>query len=215
MRRYKYPRTYHVPWSEGATSDDKTHSLSKIEEMFANQEVVVTEKLDGENSSIYADGYTHARSIDSAHHASRSRLKALAAQICHDLPTGFRLCGENLYAKHSIAYSKLDAYFYLFSIFDEETCLSWKETQEYAELLGLILVPVLYQGPWNQDLIKNLWKGKSLVGDIAEGYVIRLAADFPLGSFAHTTAKFVRANHVQTDNHWMHQSITPNQLRSS
>ena len=24
MKRYKYPRTYHVPWSPGATSDDKT-----------------------------------------------------------------------------------------------------------------------------------------------------------------------------------------------
>ena len=43
MKRYKYPRTYHLPWSEGASSDDKTHSLSKIAEMFANQEVVVTE----------------------------------------------------------------------------------------------------------------------------------------------------------------------------
>ena len=215
MKRYKYPRTYHVPWSPGATSDDKTHSMLQVNEMFHHQEVVVTEKLDGENSSIYADAYTHARSIDSAHHPSRSRLKALASEISHNIPDGFRLCGENVYAKHSIAYSNLSSYFYLFSIFDGENCLSWKDTQEYAALLELSLVPVLYQGMWDPKIIRACWTGRSHAGDVGEGYVIRLASSFSLSSFSKSVAKFVRANHVQTDTHWMHQSITPNTLRSS
>ena len=215
MKRYKYPRTYHLPWSEGASSDDKTHSLSKIAEMFAEQEVVVTEKLDGENSSIYPDGYTHARSIDSAHHASRSHLKSLAAEIAYNIPEGFRICGENVYAEHSIRYSSLEAYFYAFSIFDGARCLSWDDTQEYADLLGISVVPVLYRGIWNPQLIRERWNGKSSLGETGEGYVVRLSASFSFSSFSQSVAKFVRANHVQTDSHWMHQAIKPNGLRSS
>ena len=34
MERIKYPRTFHIPWSPGATSDDKTHGAATIEQMF-------------------------------------------------------------------------------------------------------------------------------------------------------------------------------------
>ncbi|MGC5412734.1 RNA ligase family protein, partial [Streptomyces sp. DT225] len=60
--RTHYPRTPHLPWSPGATSDDvRMTDLAAL----AGTEVVVTEKLDGENTTLYADGL-HARSLDSA-----------------------------------------------------------------------------------------------------------------------------------------------------
>ncbi len=215
MKRYKYPRTYHLPWSEGSTSDDKTHSVAKTEEMFAAREVVVTEKMDGENSTMYPDGYTHARSIDSAHHISRSRFKSLAAKVAYHIPDGFRICGENVYAQHSIRYAELEAYFYVFSVFDKNLCLSWDDTEEYAALLGLPVVPVLYRGTWDANKIASLWAGKSHFGEVGEGYVVRLAESFVISSFADSVAKFVRANHVQTDSHWMSQTVIPNGLRST
>lgn len=46
MTYYKYPRTYHLPWSPGVSEDDKTISDISI---FRDSEVVVSEKLDGEN----------------------------------------------------------------------------------------------------------------------------------------------------------------------
>lgn len=46
MKRYKYPRTYHLSSSPGKTSDDKV--ISDMSE-FEGKEVVVTEKMDGEN----------------------------------------------------------------------------------------------------------------------------------------------------------------------
>lgn len=56
--RTHYPRTAHLPWSPGATSDDvRIADLSGL----TGREVVVTEKLDGENTTLYADGL-HARS---------------------------------------------------------------------------------------------------------------------------------------------------------
>lgn len=66
MKHTKYPRTPHLPWSEGATSDDVfLNNCSHFE----GKEVVVTEKLDGECTSMYHDKI-HARSIDSRNHPS-------------------------------------------------------------------------------------------------------------------------------------------------
>ena len=208
--RHKYPRTHHLPWSPGATDDDKM--LSSVSH-FEGRRVVVTEKMDGENCTI-GRTYTHARSKDSAHHPSRAWVKQLASQIGYQLPEGFRLCGENLYAKHSLGYTDLPGYFLWFSIWDGMSCLSWEETKDYAELLGLPLVPVLYEGEWDERLIKKLWQGRSVYGTEGEGYVVRLAEGFAYDTFAKSVAKFVRPSHVQTDEHWMAAEINPNQLGS-
>lgn len=64
----KYPRTLHLPQSLSVTSDDKVH---KSLDQFDVKEVVITEKLDGENTTIYCEG-THARSIDGRYHSSRA-----------------------------------------------------------------------------------------------------------------------------------------------
>lgn len=45
MNRSKYPRTYHLPWSESRTDDDKTLDENQTNLNFANKIVVVTEKL--------------------------------------------------------------------------------------------------------------------------------------------------------------------------
>ena len=55
----KYPRTYHAPWSNPSSEDKVLKSI----ERFEGQEVVVLEKMDGENFSGYRD-HAHARSLD-------------------------------------------------------------------------------------------------------------------------------------------------------
>lgn len=207
--RKKYPRTYHLPWSEGRTSDDK---VLKNVEFFAGKEVVVTEKLDGENTTMYAD-YLHARSLDAKSHPSRNWVKTLHASIAHHIPSGWRICGENMYAKHSVYYEALRSYFYLFGIWNEQdNCLSWDDTVEWAQLIGLETAPVLYRGIFDEKKIKNLYTKQSVFGGEQEGYVIRLAESFTYDDFTVSVGKFVRANHVQTNKHWMKQTIVPNQL---
>jgi hypothetical protein len=209
--RHKYPRTFHLPTSPGGTDDDKILASTA---QFTNQEVVVTEKLDGENTTI-GQTYSHARSTDSRHHESRSTVKALQAQVGHTLPTGWRICGENLYAKHSIGYSALPAFFLMFSIWDESnTCLDWDQTKEWAKLLGLQTVPTIYRGPFNGPAIQALWEAHtpSYGAAQSEGYVVRATKSFGFDSFKSHTGKYVRKGHVQTTSHWMHQIITPNEL---
>ena len=58
--RVKYPRTWHLPWSPGATADDRV--LDSVSH-FYGREIVVTTKMDGECTTMYSD-FLHARSID-------------------------------------------------------------------------------------------------------------------------------------------------------
>ena len=203
MRRYKYPRTTHIPWSPGVSADD-----IKAKDFHFDGEVVITEKMDGENTTLYKDGL-HARSIDSRYHPSRAWIRAYHGQIAHLIPEGFRICGENLYAKHSIYYTNLKSFFYVFSIWEGERCFSWDETVEWAELLGVSVVPVLYRGAYDEKYVRELHENIDL--DQQEGYVLRTSASFSLKDFSSQVVKWVRRNHVQTDTHWMHQKVIPNQ----
>ena len=209
--RTKYPRSLHLPWSPGRSRDDLV--LSSISH-FEGTTVVVTEKRDGENTSLYADGM-HARSTTAAAHPSQSWVRRLQAQVGHDIPQGWRVCGENLYARHAIPY-ELDTFFEVFSIWDERnTALSWDETEEWAELLGLTTVPVLYRGEWpGEDFLGNLWQEhcQSIAPAQAEGYVVRLAGAFSYSDFSRSLAKFVRAGHVSSEKHWKH-NWTANKLK--
>lgn len=203
-KQVKYPRTYHAPWSPGVTSDDRIANFS-----LDGMSVVITEKLDGENTTMTRD-HIYARSLDSNNHPSRNWVKNFWGMIRFDIPEGWRICGENLYAKHSIAYDSLPSYFIGFSIWNNNNiCLSWNETLEYFALLGIHYPKVLYQGLW-QDKLQNIDKELDL--NIAEGYVIRNIESFEFKNFRKNVMKWVRPNHVQTHGHWMRSEIIKNGL---
>ena len=207
--RYKYPRTPHIPQSPGATNDDKV--LNDLNHLMG-QQVVITEKMDGENTTLYSDYYSHARSIDSQHHPSRNWVKAFHSEIGHQINTGWRICGENLYARHSIPYDELESYFYAFSIWDESNfCISWNATVIYCNHFGITTVPVLWKGLLTESILNLLIQNLDL--EKQEGLVIRLAAGFEYNKFDKSVAKYVRKNHVTTDKHWMSQAIITNGLK--
>jgi ATP-dependent RNA circularization protein (DNA/RNA ligase family) len=204
--RTKYPRTFHLSFSEALQNDDKLiDSLDKFE----GQEVVVTIKMDGENTSLYPDGYLHARSIDSKTNWTRDIAKKILSVIRNDIPDGYRLCCENVYAKHSIHYpdNYLEGYLYLLSIWnDKNECLSWDDTLEYAELLDLPTPQILYKGIFDEKKIKELVK--TLDTELQEGFVVRLTRKIEFNEFSECFTKYVRAGHVQDDaEHWLKNAI--------
>jgi predicted kinase len=206
--RTHYPRTPHLPWSPGATADDlRVTGLSGLR----GREVVVTEKLDGENTTLYADGL-HARSLDSAHHPSRTWVKALQARIGPAIPEGWRVCGENMYARHSIAYDALESWFYGFSVWDGDgRCLDWDRTVAFLHGLGIPAPRVLWRGVFDERALRALPLGPGR----QEGYVVRVADGFGAEEFGERVAKWVRAGHVRTDTHWMHAAVVENGLGPS
>lgn len=205
---FKYPRTLHLPWSLGSTSDDKFMSDT---EYFNGKRIVITEKMDGENTNMYSDKI-HARSIDSNHHESRNWVKGLWGSIKHDIPEGWRICGENLYAKHSLFYENLETYFMVFSIWNEKNeCLSWDDTINVCNMLNLKTVPVIGIMDFDEGYLRNL--ANMFDTGMKEGYVIRNMESFHFDDFSNNVGKWVRPKHVQTDQHWMFDMIIPNKLK--
>lgn len=204
----KYPRTLHLDWSPGATNDDKVMlDLGGFE----GRHCVITEKRDGENTTMYKD-YYHARSLDSNNHPSRNYVKGIWGSVKHNIPDGYRVCGENLYAKHSIGYDELESYFECFSIWDDwNRCLAWNSTCEWAELIGVKMVPVLWSGIFDMSVLRDFHKSLDL--EKQEGFVIRRAEQFDFKDFGKYVAKWVRKGHVQTSEHWVTQEIIPNKLK--
>lgn len=208
MNHVKYPRTPHLMWSEKLGKDDRV--LESIDH-FAGKEVIVTVKMDGENTTMYND-HIHARSLNSGNHPSRDWVKGLWGNIKYLLDDDFRICGENMYAKHTIHYKDLKSYFYVISMWQDNFCLSWEDTVEMCNLLNLSHVPVIYRGVFDYDQIRELYTPQHN-GNDCEGYVIRLASGFNYEDFGKSVAKFVSSRFKISDTHWMYDKVTPNELK--
>lgn len=164
------------------------------------------------NCTMY-DDYIHARSLDSGTHESRNWVKGLWSQKSYLLDDNMRICGENLYAVHSVKYDNLKSYFMMFSMWIDNVCLSWDETMEYAGILGFETVPVIYDGVYDEKAIKEAFKPYEKTN---EGYVVRLADEFTYGNFRKSIAKYVRPEFRQALNnshgHWISKKIEKNGL---
>ncbi|MEJ1242457.1 RNA ligase family protein [Chryseolinea sp. T2] len=210
----KYGRTYHFPFSPGTTSDDRVNH-NYWEDISRLSSVVHTEKLDGENNCLSRHG-VFARS-----HAAPTvspwsqKIREHWQQIRNDLGD-IEIFGENLYAVHSIEYPRIEQYFYVFGIRQQEAWLSWDEVKFYASLFDLPTVPELsIVKPDNQPLFEQhvlaLVSQASVFNslDIAtgkpcerEGVVSRDTGAFHENEFATRVFKYVRKGHVKTDEHW-------------
>ncbi len=205
----KYPRTYHLPWSH-LLKDDR---MMNNDDCFKEKRVICSLKLDGENTSWYND-FNHARSLNSGSHPTRDWVKGLWAQKSYLLDDNMRICGENLYAVHSIKYNDLASYFIMFSMWIDNICLSWDETVEYSKILGLEVVPVIYDGIYDKEKILKEWAKHEKEH---EGYVIRLADEFDYMNFRKSVGKFVQPSFRQAVNnshgHWISKKIETNSLK--
>lgn len=206
----KYPRTYHLPWSDVLKDDRQMEDDSN----FDGKEVVATLKMDGENTTFYND-YIHARSLSNDSHPTRDWVKGLWSRVGYLLDDNMRICGENLYAVHSLKYENLESFFYMFSIWEDNICLSWKETEEYAGILGLNIVPVMYKGIYCRDKIQENFKEHE---DSHEGYVVRLADSFTYQDFRKSVGKYVsksfRDKLNNSHGNWISKKIEKNSLKT-
>jgi hypothetical protein len=201
----KYNRTYHLPWSPGSTNDDR---ISNGVESLLGIDIVITEKLDGENCGM-TDGGVYARS-----HAtfttspwSREVRQLHKLSVEDELGDGVYLFGENMEGIHSIEYTNLTSYFYIFGIRDNNIWIPWDKVEEYSYLLDIPTVPVLFKGVVNtekelKDIVNGLVSKPSQLGGQIEGVVVRNASLFHNDDFADNVMKWVRKGHVTTDEHW-------------
>lgn len=211
----KYPRTYHIPWSPGATSDDKKLDVQWFyANGWAGSEIVITEKMDGENTCFTRnDVFSRSHSTPTRSPWSRNLwdTDGLLWRIKNEIGEDEYVYGENLYGEHSIHYDNLPDYFFMFGarVMNEhqDVWYPWDDVEYMAELMGVKTVPVLYKGriesePQLRRMIEQFMSEPSTFGKEKEGVVIRKVQGFDNQDFSKNVCKFVRENHVQTDEHW-------------
>lgn len=206
----KYGRTSHLPISPGATSDDKM--MSSLDGLIV-EDLVVTEKMDGENATIHADhscGGSHVRSLDGRYHPSQDWLKAFAAGISPYLTVGERIVGENLYARYSVACEALPSYFLGCAWIIGDEVQTWDLTQARFEELSILPVPTFYRGPYRLSLFDDLARALDLTKQ--EGFVARIADSFVKSDMSRRAGKNVREGHVRSETLWMKAELIPNRL---
>jgi len=222
----KYFRTFHVPWTKSTDSDDRI--LSSVEH-FSDREVVITEKLDGENQTWTRDS-VYARSHGGPPgHASNNLSKQLWESHRHLIDPGLSVFFEWTYALHSIWYRRMAAeysYVHIFGVRDDHTGehWAWEDVEMMAEHLGYPTVPVLWRGTLQDAKMLQVlmtgqgpsaWTGVPVVmrdrniildpehtadDNVREGEVVRVTSSFTDPDVS--IAKVVRPRHVKSNDHW-------------
>ncbi len=215
----KYPRSFHLPWSPGGTSDDKR--MRDVGGLLG-VEIVVTEKCDGSNLAYTRDGVFARSHAKAPVHPSFDRAKATHAMVGPRLSPGTSVFCEYCYAVHSLVYEGLPDTSMVFGVRDDEQrrWWAWDMVALQAESMGLPTVPVLFRGRVSSEralraLTDELAHEPSALGGVREGVVVRVADEFDDDRFGRCLAKWVRADHVTTDEHWLFQEIRPQRVRAS
>jgi hypothetical protein len=125
---------------------------------------------------------------------------------------GFAYYGEDIFGIHSIEYEAVreEDTFRLFAvrqINNADYWCSWSTVEDAAKELDVPLVPVLFRGVfYSMEDVTAFFKeelGKpSGIGGEREGFVMRHEMGFHNDDFNSSICKYVRPNHVQTDQHW-------------
>lgn len=231
--------------SERGTADERTGrddtGLTTVDS-FLDIPLVCTVKMDGSNTMLVADKNepVRARNGREADHESFDQLKQeyWNRNVYENLPEHLQVFGENMYAKHSIHYGcdgccdqrnqgpAVDDIFLIFGVYDTryDLWLSWQETEKVAEQIDFPTVPTIHGH--NDDESQVFLDENQFVHDYTslaeetvswgnEGIVVRSMYPFHYGQFERKVGKYVRPNHVQTDEHWSHQQTTGNVIEST
>ena len=200
----KYNRSMHLPCSPGTTSDDR---IAKSVKTLIGKRVVITEKLDGSNTCFIKQGVYGRSHVDFTTNPCDVKARELHSVLKHSISENLYLFGEGMEAIHSIEYENLTSIFYLFGARYKGVWVSWDEIEDYAFLLDIPTVPVLFKGVFDAEeelnkKVLELVSQPSALGGEREGIVIRLYDEFYDSEFPNSLMKWVRKGHIKTDEHW-------------
>jgi len=210
----KYGRTYHYPFSPGTTSDDRINHEYWQDIQLIDQ-LVHTEKLDGENTCLNQYGVFARSHVAPTRHPWANYLKERWHWLKNDLGS-LEIFGENLYAIHSIQYLAIEKHFYVFAIRYLDKWLSWEEVKFYAAMLDFPTVPEIEMTKPEiatelENSINEIVKKESIFQSVdiqtgetctMEGIVSRNVGEYAVNDFKQNVFKYVRKDHVKTSEHW-------------
>jgi len=217
----KYNRTFHLPFSPGLQNDDRR--VDSVDH-WLKRSIMITEKMDGSNLCFERDNIFSRSHSKYPVHESFNAAKAEWARVHHDITAGLQVFGEWCWAKHSIHYTNLPGFFMIFGVRDLRNTLwwDWSGVECLAADLGFPTVPIITENIIAtserslQNAVETSIQSRSKITNReVEGIVVRpdrWHQCFRDSEFQTKVCKWVRKDHIQTDEHWMNLSIVRNSL---
>ena len=227
-----FPRIFHLPYKPNAQRTDLIASEKDVQVIFDNDNVEVTEKVDGANSGvIFYDGNPIIRNRN--HFLAKGKTGHLRGPAKMQFAPIYNWCYENrdkfetlnnilgfevsiygewLLALHGIKYDKLPCYFIPYDLYDSESnqFLSTKIATKSLKEAGFDTTPVLHEGRLpNWEIFDTFCSEKSIFSstDIREGVVVKISND----RYLTNRFKMVRQGFIQGC-HWNERALTKNKL---
>ena len=211
----KFPRIGHLSYSPGINKDDIFGTVT----LPSDRHFMLSEKMDGSNVALTRDeifARTHAHPPS---HPSYDALKALHAGIRFLIPEGHTVFCEWCWAIHSIEYDGLPnpPLFMLGVRREPDTWLSLKDREDLAKILKISKIPAIWAGSLKSEkdleqMVEYFMKSPPIFGPVREGIVVSCTDEFKDSDWNDLTAKWVRAGHVQTDEHWLQGPVRKQKL---
>lgn len=138
----KYNRSLHSTISLGTTSDDRFMPKGYLERFESLDNIILSEKLDGQNNAFTKRGLFARSHTSTSIHPWDKYLIQRWNSIKDDLGD-YEIFGEGMYGIHSIEYTKLESLFYVFGVRCKDVYLSWEEVCFIAEMFDFPTVPTI------------------------------------------------------------------------
>ncbi len=162
----KYPRSLHAQVSLGTTSDDRFMPQGYVQAFAEMDHLILTEKLDGQNNCFNQYGLFARSHTSPTQHPWDKPLLNRWQLIKNDLKD-LEIFGENMYGIHSIEYTQLESFFYVFGIRIDDYWLPWEEVEFYAALFDFPTVPQIEI----QHPLKDYYNNHQKENDILEKWL--------------------------------------------
>lgn len=177
----KYEKTYRIPISQVKVKGKHYLSHKEVSALLRGN-VVVEEKLDGANTGVvrHKKGFTLQKRgslVGPSEHAQFNYFHSWANRYKYDqlmeIPVGYIVYTELLYAVHYIHYDALPDYVIVIDVWNGRKYLNRKEKDRFCEKHGLVPTPLVTEGHFNKDELFGLIPPVSAYGNQIEGIMIK------------------------------------------
>lgn len=182
----KTPDAPEEPWFPRYTDIEALRRWPDV--LREGEDVVVTEKIHGANArfavkdgKLYVGSHKRIKEVDVRCIWWRMAVKyGMTSEEFLAKAAGLAIYGEVYGKVQDLGYgvpAEESVRLAVFDVFDlaNGRYLDWQDVVNVTEVLGLPLVPVLYQGPWGSGECNKLAEGETTLGagHVREGFVVR------------------------------------------
>jgi hypothetical protein len=232
LRAYRcIPQLAQLPISYGNRPNESMSPNEKVlseedTEAFIWTDIVITEKMDGMGVCITKDNaYFKGNPLETADNHHVQWINALRGRYLPRLQkalfTDTQLFCEMCFNKKNIQYKGLKDFLMCIGIMENSgVWWPWVDARDYADILGLSMVPELYYGsvktiPHLERLCQHLMYSRPFFGDKKEGLVIRTADTFSHSEITENMTKFVPYWYISQNREWKNRPLMYNAMEIS